>query len=177
MALIVEDGTGMEDAQSFISVADADTYHVARGNQSWAGASTEQKEQALIRATSYIDAKYGRRWAGSRTYGRDQALSWPRSDVIDGDGIEIEDDEIPREVRDATAEVALRELLSPGSLTPDVVPSERVVSETVGPISTKYADPGDAVEAVTPQIPYVEQLLENLIESQGGSGSVFVLRA
>lgn len=35
MALIVEDGTGLSTAESFISVADAVTYHTNRGNTSW----------------------------------------------------------------------------------------------------------------------------------------------
>ncbi len=35
MALIVEDGTGLSTAESYISVADATTYHTARGNSSW----------------------------------------------------------------------------------------------------------------------------------------------
>ncbi len=35
MSLITEDGTGLSTAESFISVADAVTYHTARGNSSW----------------------------------------------------------------------------------------------------------------------------------------------
>lgn len=34
MPLIVEDGTGLPDAEAYISVADADAYHDARGNLS-----------------------------------------------------------------------------------------------------------------------------------------------
>ena len=35
MALEVEDGTGKSTAESYISVADATTYHTARGNSTW----------------------------------------------------------------------------------------------------------------------------------------------
>jgi len=35
MALVTEDGTGLSTAESYISVADATTYHTARGNSSW----------------------------------------------------------------------------------------------------------------------------------------------
>jgi len=36
MSLIVEDGTGKSTSESYISVADASTYHAARGNTLWA---------------------------------------------------------------------------------------------------------------------------------------------
>ena len=36
MAIVTEDGTGKADAESYISVADASTYHAARGNTEWA---------------------------------------------------------------------------------------------------------------------------------------------
>ena len=35
MSLIVEDGTGLSTAESFISVADATTFHTDRGNSAW----------------------------------------------------------------------------------------------------------------------------------------------
>jgi hypothetical protein len=36
MALIVEDGTGLANAESYVSVADATTYHANIGNTAWA---------------------------------------------------------------------------------------------------------------------------------------------
>ena len=35
MSLVTEDGTGLPTAESYISVADATTYHTARGNAVW----------------------------------------------------------------------------------------------------------------------------------------------
>jgi len=35
MSIVVEDGSGMATAESLISVADATTYHTARGNSTW----------------------------------------------------------------------------------------------------------------------------------------------
>lgn len=54
MALIVEDGTGLADAESYLSVADADTYHADRNNEAWQDYSTAEKEAALRKATQYI---------------------------------------------------------------------------------------------------------------------------
>lgn len=75
MALIVEDGTGLATAESYVSVSDADAYHVSFGNTDWAGYSTEQKEIALRRATVYIDSNYT--FAGEK-YRLAQRLEWPR---------------------------------------------------------------------------------------------------
>jgi len=35
MSIVVEDGTGLATAETYISVADATTYHTARGNSAW----------------------------------------------------------------------------------------------------------------------------------------------
>ena len=43
MSLIVEDGTGLAGAESYVSVTDADTYHDKRGNTAWATLTTAQK--------------------------------------------------------------------------------------------------------------------------------------
>src|SRR5687768_9190680 len=119
MALIVEDGTGLSTAESYISVANADSYHSVRGNTTWTGVDS-LKEAALRRATTYIDGRYGARFTGTRRLARDQALMWPRSDATDVEGWTIENDEVPVEIERATAEAALRELVDPGSLSPDV---------------------------------------------------------
>ena len=67
MVLIVEDGTGKADAESYLSVADADTYHTKHGDSAdWDGASTGDKEEALRMGTQYLDATYNTLWIGSR---------------------------------------------------------------------------------------------------------------
>lgn len=133
MALIVEDGTGKADAESYISVADADTYHTARGNTAWTGA-TAVKEAALRRATDYLEDVYAARWKGERGDAA-QALSWPRGGVT-VHGFAVDEDEVPDVVSRACAELALRALSA--DLLADA--GAQVKSETVGPISVTYAD-------------------------------------
>src|SRR5688572_6043385 len=96
MPLVVEDGTGLANADSYVSLAQADAYHITLGNTGWAG-TNELKEQALRRATRYIDFFYYDRWSGVRLNGRDQALQWPRIDAVDIDNEEILEDEVPIE--------------------------------------------------------------------------------
>ena len=114
MALIVETGTGSATGESFCSVSDALAYHAARGNSTWATITTTQQEQALRRATDYMEAVYSQRWAGTRTTSV-QALSWPRYNVF-VNGFVTLSSSVPRAVINACSELALRaaagELLS-----------------------------------------------------------------
>ncbi len=96
MSIIVEDGTGLATAESYISVADASTYFTARGNTTWdaldEGEATAAREAALRLATDYMTAVYRDRWEGVR-YTEGQALCWPRSGVV-RDSWSVDIDEI-----------------------------------------------------------------------------------
>ncbi len=144
MALVVEDGTGKADAESYVSVADATAYHLAQGNAAWAAIANDTlREQALRRATSYMEQVYRMSWAGSRVTNT-QALSWPRAwvPVKDSPGgyggfpDYVAQDVVPVQVSRACAELALR--AAAGSLAPDLGAQKK--STTVGPISVTYAD-------------------------------------
>lgn len=105
MALVVENGDGLVDAESYISVADADAYHTRFGNTAWTG-SDSAKEMALRKAARYIDLKYGQRWYGQRS-SKEQGLAWPRIGVIDRDGYQFDNDELPTDLEKANAEAGL----------------------------------------------------------------------
>src|SRR6187549_997723 len=141
MSLIVEDGTARADAESYISVADANSYHVSRGtpDADWADLDTADKESALRRATDYMLATYRLRWKGSPVNGT-QALDWPRYNVQRDQSFltYIQPTVIPNEVKRACAELAVR--AHAGPLTQDVEPQAGVLSEQVGPIAVTYAN-------------------------------------
>jgi hypothetical protein len=101
---------------------------------------SEEIEQALLRASMYIDGKYRGRFYGTKAGGRSQFREWPRSDAQDASGEAIDYTEIPIEIEQATYEAAFREAQSPGYLLPDYVQTERVTSERVGPLAVSYAD-------------------------------------
>ena len=147
MAFQVEDGTGLEDSNSYSSVENADTYFSDRGNADWAAAEEEAKQQALIKATDYIDGKYGRRWIGERG-SSEQALEWPRIGALDAVGEEIEG--IPVKLERAVSEAALL-ILNGTDLFESLDRGGKVKRETVGPITTEYADSAPA-SAVYPSI-------------------------
>ena len=159
MALIVEDGTGLADAQSYISVVDADTYHSERGNADWAAADAAAKEASLIKATEYLDGKYGNRWLGWRRSST-QALDWPRDDVLDELGTEYTG--VPRKLAQATTVVALK-VIQGADVSPDLDRGGKVHSESVGKITTVFQTGAPAQTLYTA----VSRLLTGLVRSAG----------
>jgi hypothetical protein len=122
LILIKETGSGLSDANSYANVADCDAYHDGHlYATAWTGATTANKEKALVLATRFIDASY--QFNGWKTKST-QALQWPREGAIDPDrktlklsalsnvfGPFFESDKIPKALVDATCEMA-REVLA-----------------------------------------------------------------
>lgn len=105
------------------------------GNPTWTG-DEALKEGATRRATAFLSNSY--RWQGYKRQGRPQALAWPRVDVVDCEGWGVAFDAVPIEIQKATAEIALRELVSPGSMNPDFLATEQVKREKVGQLDVEY---------------------------------------
>lgn len=181
MALIVEDGTGLANAESYISVAAADAYHASRGNAVWEDLDPDVKEQNLRRATDFIDAHYSEDWSGETTT-LEQALAWPRGYVPrpvretypGGSAYDpyLSDGAVPPQVAKATAILALKVatgvILAPSS-------SPAVKQETIGPLTTIYQDgAGDALATLEMELFEVENLLRGLIG--GRSSTVRLIR-
>jgi hypothetical protein len=123
LTLVVEDGTGLTNSNSYVSVAEADTYndgHVA--NTAWSALTTAQKEEAIVMATRVIDGEY--QFNGFKKL-ISQALQWPRRDAKDPDrddsvfpttlssrANEFPEDEIPVLLKNATIELAREYVLT-----------------------------------------------------------------
>lgn len=158
MALIVEDGTGKADAESYVSVADAETYFTARGLD-WIGSpATADKEQALRIATEWLDSTYAQQYRG-RAKTEDQALDWPRRDAYDDDGRLFSSTALPVELIRATAEVALRYQADGTVLDADVAAAADVVEEEeqLGPLKTRTRYAG--TKATQKRFPKVAKLM------------------
>ncbi|MDN8612793.1 DnaT-like ssDNA-binding protein [Variovorax ginsengisoli] len=131
MTLIVAPTVG---AESYISVAGATAYHLARGNAAWAAVVDDTtREQLLRKATDYMVQAYGQRWKGDRVTPT-QSLDWPRYGVYVNNFC-IDSTTVPAAVANACAELALRAITAP-SLFPDVGRLKAKVK--VGPIETEY---------------------------------------
>jgi hypothetical protein len=129
MSLITEDGTGLANAESYASVADATAYHAARGNAAWAAASLGNQEIALRQATDYLERRYVYRGTRKTIV---QALLWPRVGVY----VDYINLTWPvTKLTQATCELALRALSGP--LVNDQT-APNVKREKIGPLETEY---------------------------------------
>lgn len=148
MSLIVEDGSGRADAESYLSVADFTAYCTARGLTFTAETDTVT-EQKLRIATGYIDTV--RRYKGSRTLAA-QALEFPRAGLTDWGGLAITG--VPARVKNACAELAYKAFTE--NLYVDLDRGGMVASQSVGPISVSYSDGAPAGKSFTAAIKLLE---------------------
>jgi hypothetical protein len=159
MSLIVEDGRGLSTAESYASVAYATARHAALGNDTWATITTTQMEQALRRATIYIDAKWGAAFRGVRR-GDVQALLFPRTDALDDAGYPLPD--LPPELPAATADMALK--AAAGDLAPEIKAGGRIIEQVkAGSVEVRYGNTGQ----VETTYPAIERMLLPLLNPNG----------
>lgn len=138
MALIATPGAA--DANAYCTVSEADAYHAGHvSGAEWLLADPDddaRKVAALIQATRMLDALFD--WDGDVAT-QAQALGWPRFGACDRFGRLIASDVIPREIRDATAELA-RQLLErdwSADASAEVKGLKRVKT---GPVEIEYRD-------------------------------------
>lgn len=158
MSLIVEDGSGLSDAEAYASVAFADDYCEKRGIAVWATYTTTQKEVRLRNGAEYLDNEYRGRLIGVKRTDT-QARLFPRFQLEDEDGRYVSHESVPTRVAQANVEAALRDDLhlavdKPGSITAE--------SKEIGPLkkSTTYGGSG---RSQTPYYPKVRRLLGNFV--------------
>jgi hypothetical protein len=168
MALVTTPGSASAD--SFASLAECEAYCLAQGLTDWTGAAdspAEPKEAALRRATAFLSNSFT--WKGAKANGRSQALAWPRTDVEDEEGDEVDAETIPVEIVQATCIIAVRELVTPGYMNPAVVMTDRVKSERVGPLAVEYQTTSFGPEAARPVLLQVNDLVGGLVSTTGSA--------
>lgn len=165
MAIIVEDGSIVPGANSFVSIADTDTYFGDRLDASWNAADDDNKTRAIILASDYITQAWRLRWNGSLADAL-QTLTWPRRgvpvpDFFDPffnqiglplafqDTLFIPENEIPQAVKDAQMLLARSQMDESGNATKTLqAPLGRQTSkEKVGSLEVQYMTPADGGSA------------------------------
>lgn len=180
MALVVETGAGVANADTWASLAYAKQYATRVGNTAFVDADTEFLEPALRKAVRYLDAVYGDRYAGVRTNPRsEQSLSWPRAGFVWDDGEELADNVIPQNLIDAQVEAAMLEWASPGALQPSAGAPRGKKAVQVGPISVTYDDAASSASSPgkAPLFSTIDGLMVPLLDVNKASNVQFLLRA
>ena len=106
VTLVVEDGTGLSTANSYLTAAEADTLLSVNPVMyaTWSALTTVEKDDYLVWASDYIDCYV--QWKGYKTV-NSSGLRWPRDCVTDCDGIPIASNIIPAKVKTAVAQLAI----------------------------------------------------------------------
>ena len=141
--LIIEDGTvATSTANSYITVAEVDTFIDNQGLSGWSTLSTTDRETAILRGMSYIETFP---FKGVKMSWSDP-LEWPRYGVWDDSYYGSTEDwsseelafyqEIPKGVKNAACRAAYEESQSAGVLQANVASNIR--SERIDVISTEY---------------------------------------
>lgn len=136
--LVIEDGTGLTNADSYIDVIFADAYFLKRGITQW-DALTNQ-ESLIIRAMDYIENNYS--YKGTKLVST-QALQFPR--LIDGETV------YPIALKNSVCELALKS--NDEDLLADT--DKTTIREKVGDLEIEYDPNQDNIKSFN----YVNKLL------------------
>ena len=158
MAIVVEDGSQVSGANSYVTEAELSAYATARGTS-----LTVDTEQLLIRAMDYVESL---EYQGS-IIAETQPLQWPRSPVI-VDGYDVSSTTIPTLLKEGLMETAIA---IDGGTDPLADLERTTTKETVGPISVEY-ETGSA----TVTVQKITNKLKKLLTSSPDSNNITISR-
>jgi hypothetical protein len=157
MAFVVEDGTGLSTATSYVDVAFADVYADSFFSQAdyetWSAEGDADKERYLNRASKYIDRTYiflGEKSSAS------QALQFPRDSLYDVDEELVSG--VPDVVKEAVCLVSQR-LMNGVSMDADMDRGGAIIREKIDTIDITYSS------GASPYKKFVE--IDNLLKASG----------
>ena len=164
---VVEDGTGLPNANSYVSLAEADDILITNiHNAAWDALTNTQKEYLLSWSTSLLDTKAD--WDGEKTYPT-SALRWPRKYIVDRECVAIPSDSIPKQLKQATAQYARY-----------LVENDRTVEQETDGLTEIVVDvielKFDSSYRLATVPSYINELIYGIGRIKGGSSTVAKIR-
>lgn len=129
--IIVEDGTGVENANTYLSIEEFQDIADMLG-YSYSEFTTDAIMQKLIRSSIILDSTYRYGFPGTRLK-NEQGLEWPREEAHYYDGGEIASSVVPKEVKYGLVEMvyALGNNLQPVVSANGSIKEERVKVDVI----------------------------------------------
>ena len=159
MAIVVEDGTIVAGANSYVSEAELTTYATDRGITLSGGT-----EALLLKAMDYLETLD---FIGDKSTA-DQPLQWPRTDVYI-DGYYVDAETIPQDLKNAEMALAIS---IDGGADPMATIERATKREKADVLEVEYMDNASTVAIITS----VNRLLRKLLKMGTGGGSYRVVR-
>lgn len=158
MALIIEDGTIVANADSYITVIEYNAWADARfgATRTTRPADDTEAEALIYRAMDYFEAQSFQGYTSIET----QPLQWPRVGVYI-DGYYVESTAIPKEVKTSLYELAYSEEQGNSDLAPV---GQKVKREKADVVEIEYADGSSS----TTYNRAVSSAMKKLLASGGG---------
>lgn len=159
MTLIIEDGSIVVNANSYVTVAEARAYALARGVT--LSAVDSELEADLVLSMDYLESK-GSCYKGVKTDPENQELQWPRYGAKI-DGLIFPSDSIPKYLKNAQMQLSIEKYNDV-----DLMPTANepfIIKEKVSVIETEYSEKINT--SLTPYIQSVDALLEPICNTSG----------
>lgn len=170
--LIVEDGTGKPDANSYASLEDFIEYLTIYDMTAALGKTEEQQVAALLRACDYVETF---NYLGMKTH-ETQSLAFPRKNCVpSGERFPIDHESVPGKIKRAQMTAAGITLTSGTVLQPTLTPSAYVIKKKVDVLETEYADP-TKLGFLSPVLQSVDSLLAAFVSGSTGIYSIRTMR-
>jgi len=157
--MIVEDGTIVAGANSYVTLAEARAFAADRG--ATLSADDAVLSGILVAATDYLESFRGQ-YIGLLVSPLVQPLQWPRKKVVLY-GADFPENIIPQVLKNAQCQLAVEKTLGTDPLKARSEPF--VIKEEVGALKTTYSD--DVGTNTIPTMPSVDNWLSILLLSGG----------
>jgi hypothetical protein len=168
--LIIEDGSGVPNANSYVSAANARIYASSRQFNNLP-ADDPTCEGYLLQATTWLEAQYDR-YQGQQT-AFTQALQWPRMNVFINDPFNpLAVNVIPPQL--IAAQVMLAVNVASGVVLFPTRSQPFVKTKKVGPLEKEFSEIIGTL--VTPTMTMIEALLKPLFWQKTGGGTLTATR-
>ena len=170
-SIVVEDGTCISGANSYVTVSGIGVYATDYGLDDWSASTVTDtmRNQAVFKSMRYLESL---NWRGQK-YSETQSLEWPRSYVYDRNDYLIDEDVIPQAVINAQCEIAV--LMLPDSdvnLQPTITREDYLIESSIAGATTERWNPTGSTRR--PNNTVIKDILKGLI---GGSFIVDVERS
>ena len=165
--LIIEDGTGVANANSYVTDAEYKAYANLRGKA--VAATQPERETFLILAMDYIES-HRKQFQGTKT-DYTQSLQWPRV-AVEIDDYSVASDSIPQELKSAQMEAAL---ISESTALMKTGDTSNLASFSVDGVYSESYHQGGSWETVRTDT--VDVLLEVLLNNTGSGINARGIRA
>lgn len=166
--LIIEDGSIVAGANSFVTALDVFNHAALIGqSDAWAAQAAVVQEQAIIRAMQTL-RRYEERFRGWRV-SASQTLPWPRYGAL-VNAYELASNVVPEAIKEATAELAIRELTARATMPDEIVSADGAIVESsreIGPLKKRDRYATAKGRGRQPYYPTVMAILRPYLTSVG----------